>query len=234
MYRWIVIANIGWMCSGMAAVAQSLAHEVVICGDSLMQSVSRSVVRQLNQLPSLKVTTVVSIGTGLARPDIFHWPSKLYEATRTRPSAVVILLGANDGQNLRTAEGQVFVNGSPEWEREYAARVASVLQTLKQAAVAYILWVGLPDMRDSKMQQDIQRINRIIRTECNRVGGVEFFDLGPMFSPKPGTFSPYIIRPGGKVVQVRATDGIHFNGEGADMLAQTIREKLEAKLQLPK
>ncbi|MCX7819521.1 MAG: DUF459 domain-containing protein [Kiritimatiellae bacterium] len=228
MRRWCGCAAVvlGWV----VVAARGGAEEVLVCGDSLMQAVSRSVVRQFASTPSVKVTTVVSIGTGLARPDVFDWPAKLREAAAGRPSAAVLLLGANDGQNLRTDAGQVVVNGTTEWEREYAARVAAVLRTLQSAGVGYILWVGLPDMRDPKLQQDCQRINRIIRTECGRVAVSEFFDVVPLFSPKPGTFSPYLIRPGGKVVQVRASDGIHFNADGADILAQAIREKIAAKL----
>ncbi len=229
MRRWMV-AVIGVAACAMLAGAQGAAREVLVCGDSLMQTVSRSIVRQLSSNPSVKITPIVSIGTGLARPDVFDWPAKLREAAAGRPAAAVILLGANDGQNLRTASGSVAANGTPEWEREYAARVASVLQTLKQAGVGHILWVGLPDMRDAKLQEDAQRINRIVRAECGRVPGAEFFDIVPLFSPKPGTFSSYLIRPGGKVMQVRASDGIHFNADGADILAQAIREKLDAKL----
>ncbi len=229
MRRWMM-AVIGAVACATSAGAQGAAREVLVCGDSLMQTVSRSIVRQLSSNPSVKITPIVSIGTGLARPDVFDWPAKLREAAASRPAAAVILLGANDGQNLRTASGAVAANGTPEWEREYAGRVASVLQALKQAGVGHILWVGLPDMRDSKLHDDAQRINRLVRSECGRVPGAEFFDIVPLFSPKPGTFSSYIIRSGGKVVQVRASDGIHFNAEGADILAQAIREQLEAKL----
>jgi len=218
------------LAGSLAFTASGSGQEILVCGDSLMQTVSRSIARQFRATPSANVTPVVSIGTGLARPDVFDWPAKLREAAAGRPAAAVILLGANDGQNLRTASGAVLVNGTPEWEREYAARVASVLQTLKQGGVGYVLWVGLPDMRESRLQDDAQRINRIIRAECARMAGVEFFDIAPLFSPKPGTFSPYLVRPGGKVVQVRASDGIHFNADGADILAEAIYAKLNAKL----
>lgn len=213
----------------MTAAADGIAvHRILLCGDSMLKAVARSITREFAATPSVTIDQVVSIGTGLARPDVFDWPAKLREALTARPDVVVIFLGANDGQNLQTASG-VAANGTPEWEREYARRVAALLGETTKAGVRRVLWIGLPDMRERKLHEDCRRINAIVRAECAKVAGAEFFDIAPLFSPKPGTYSAYVVRPDGKVIQTRASDGTHFNADGADILARAIRERLAGK-----
>ena len=211
-----------------AAFAQSGASRILLCGDSMLKAVARSIVREFSDTPSMTCDQQISIGTGLARPDVHNWPAKIREAATSKPAVAVIFLGANDNQNLQAAGGQVAVFGTPEWDREYASRVAAVLRELREAGVRHILWLGLPDMREKKLHDDTRRINAILRAECDRVPEAEYFDVAPLFSPQPGTYSAYVVR-GGKVVQTRANDGIHLNVEGADILARAIRERLSAK-----
>lgn len=218
-----------WLWGSVAAPATSAAADVLVCGDSMIKAVVRPLGREIAAIPSARMTDIVSIGTGLARPDVFDWPAKLREAAARSPAAAVVMLGANDGQALRTASGSIAPEGSPEWSVEYRSRVAGVLDQLVKSGAKHILWIGLPDMRDRKLQEDSRRINEIVRAECARVPVAEFFDSTPLFSPKPGSFSPYVLR-GGKVVQVRASDGTHLNADGADILAAAIREKLASKL----
>ncbi len=220
---------------GLAVMPDFLARSdpgpgtVLICGDSLMKSVARSLVRELGGQGSVRVEQLISIGTGLARPDVFDWPAKLRESAASRPAYVVILLGANDDQALRGPNGQTLSPGTPEWTCEYTRRVAEVLGTLDRAGVGRILWIGLPDMRDAKLQEHARRVNEIFRSECGKVARAEFFDIAPLFSPKPGTFTSYSVLPGGKVVTTRASDGIHFTADGADLLARAVRERLKAR-----
>jgi uncharacterized protein len=215
-----------------AASVAAPARGILVCGDSMVKTVARSLTREFAPVPTIQLTQVISIGTGLARPDVFDWPAKLREATASRPEAVVIMLGANDGQNLKTAAGAVVAEGSPGWGAEYAARIASMLAQVKAAGARHILWIGMPDMRDTKMQADAQRINAIAKAECAKVPGAEFMDTAATFSPRPGTYSAYVIQAGGKPLQVRASDGTHLNSDGADIMARVIRARLGALMAL--
>ncbi len=212
--------------AGHACGADAPSRGVLVCGDSMVKALSRSLTREFAAVPSVSLSHLVSIGTGLARPDVFDWPAKVREAAQSKPEAVVLMLGANDGQNLRTATGAVVHEGAADWSAEYAARVADVLRQLKAAGVRHILWIGLPDMREHKLQADCQRINAILRSECGKVDGAQFFDITPLFSPKPGVYSAYVVRPGGRPVLVRSSDGGHLNPDGADILARAVRERL--------
>ncbi len=225
-------AGAAWILLPAARSAAAGPRGVLVCGDSMIKTVGRSLTREFASTPSVSLTQLISIGTGLARPDVFDWPAKLREVAAAKPEAMVIMLGANDGQNLKTAGGSVVAEGSPGWSAEYAGRVAAVLAQAKAAGVRHILWVGMPDMRDTKLQADSQRINAIIRGECAKASGVEYFDPAPMFSPKPGIYSAYVVQAGGKLLLVRASDGTHLNSDGADLLARAIRQQLAAKMSL--
>jgi hypothetical protein len=205
---------------------------ILVCGDSMVKIVARSLTREFAGMPAVRLTQIVSIGTGLARPDVFDWPARIREASTDRPEAVAIMLGANDGQNLRTTAGAVVLDGTPEWSAEYAGRVAGVLAQAKAAGARHILWIGMPDMRERKLHADAQRINEIARAQCAKVEGAEFFDTAPLFSPKPGTYSAYVVQPGGRPLMVRSSDGGHLNADGADLLARAIRARLAELMRL--
>jgi hypothetical protein len=90
----------------------------------------------------------------------------------------------------------------------------------------------MPDMRERKLHADAQRINEIARAQCAKVEGAEFFDTAPLFSPKPGTYSAYVVQPGGRPLMVRSSDGGHLNADGADLLARAIRARLAELMRL--
>jgi len=144
-----------WCVRPPRGPAQAPALGLLVCGDSMVKTVARSLTREFAAFPSIRMSQLISIGTGLARPDVFDWPAKLKEAAADRPAAVVIMLGANDGQNLRTAQGSVVTEGTPEWTTEYAGRVAALLAQARTAGAEHILWVGMPDMREKPTRAPI-------------------------------------------------------------------------------
>ena len=212
-------------------LAAAPARSILVCGDSLVKVVARSLTREFAAQPSVTLTQLVSIGTGLARPDVFDWPAQLRQNTATPPDAVVIMLGANDAQNLQTQARTLAVAGTPEWRAEYSARVAAVLSQLAATGVKHILWIGMPDMRDRNLQEHSGVVNAIVQAECAKIPAAEYMDSTALFSPKPGTYSAYVIQSG-KPVLMRASDGCHLNADGADLLARTIHDKLAAILAL--
>ena len=44
----------------------------------------------------------------------------------------------------------------------------------------------------------------------------------PVLSPFGGGYAEYLLRDDGSVIQVRATDGIHFTREGGDLIAAEV------------
>ncbi len=205
---------------------------ILICGDSKAKILAdRSLPRQMAEFPNVTLESVISIGTGLARPDVFDWPVRLREVIeKNPPHFVVLLFGANDNQALRTPDGVLVAAGTPEWNTEYAARVNQVIGLLADTAVQQVLWVGLPDMRTRETQAHALRVNDIFKAACARSPKVEFLDVGALFSRTPGVFTPYILKADGMPLTVRANDGVHLNAAGSDLLGEAIRKTLEARM----
>lgn len=212
--------------------AQGGQRNVLICGDSMMKAVSRSVVREMAKDPTIKIVDLVSIGTGLARLDLFDWHAQLQAGVAQKPVAAVLMMGANDNQPMKTADGTVVQQGTPAWSAEYGRRVGRAIEILQTGGVRTVIWLSLPDVRDKTLQKDVTEINRIVRQQTQAHPGATFVDTVPLFSPTPGTFSAYVIKKGGMPLQVRASDGVHLNPDGADMLAARIRQELAGPLGL--
>ncbi len=198
---------------------------VLIFGDSLMELVSRSMRREINRNPSMESESVVSIGSGLARMDLFDWNERIQGAVEDfEPNIAVVMIGANDNQPMKTDSGTVAL-GTPEWSREYRRRVAHMVEILTDGGVEKIYWIGMPDMRTANLQRETIRINEIVRERANADRNIEYIDTVQMFSVEPGKFSPYIIdRNTAMPVHVRNPDGVHLNRAGADMLSKHVLE----------
>lgn len=209
--------------------SQTLAgsEDVLVFGDSLMKLVSRSIEKQMDRNPNLDATSIVSIGSGLARMDLFDWNGKIDNAvSKIKPRVAVVMIGANDNQPMRTDSGVVRL-GTDSWKTEYQNRVTNVIDILTAGGVKKIYWIGLPDVRKDELQKDLMRINDIIIAAAKKNSEVEFIDTTEMFSIKKGQFSPYILdKKTGMPVHVRSSDGVHLNREGAEMLAGVVLEKI--------
>ena len=97
-------------------------------------------------------------GSGLVRDDFYDWPGQVRQRlVELGPEVVVSLLGANDGQAFRLAAGRLEF-GSPEWDREYAARVSGFMDLLI-GGCDRVYWVGVPIMGGPEYDLRVRRIN---------------------------------------------------------------------------
>ncbi len=201
---------------------------VLIFGDSLMELVSRSMRREINRTPNMEAESVVSIGSGLARMDLFNWNERIQGAVdEFKPNIAVVMIGANDNQPMMTDNGAVAL-GTSEWAQEYRRRVAHMVEILTDGGVEKIYWIGMPDMRTANLQRETTLINEIVKERAGADRAVEYIDTIKMFSVEPGNFSPYIIdRNTAMPIHVRNPDGVHLNRTGADMLSKHVLELID-------
>ena len=96
------------------------------------------------------------------------------------------------------------------------------MDVMIKAGVKQIFWIELPDMRPPAMQQDCLLINTLIQKEAALRPQVVFQPSKKLLSKTPGTFSPYIYNTNGMPLQVRDTEGINFNPNGAELLAREV------------
>ena len=203
-----------------------------IAGDSLVIVPGESLLRAVAGNRAVAAESVDGrIASGLERPDVFNWFTHIREVMeKDKPRAVVLMFGGNDDHGFMTGipEGrEVGTFGSPSWRAEYRRRVASVIDTVTRNG-AYLVWIGLPISRDANQTLRFDVINSILQTEAaKRKRRVSYLDTYFFFAGENGGFAPYIEDATGKLVKMRADDGVHFERPAGDLIAAKVLERLE-------
>lgn len=194
---------------------------LMVVGDSLSISLAEQMESSLVAAPRLSFAKLGKVSSGLARPDFFDWDRHMEDmAARNRPDAVVVMIGANDNQHLRKADGSQIYFGTPEWDRAYAAKVHRVVETCRRYnPQATIFWMGAPVMANPALSQDLRHINTLVAQVMGRTRDCHYVDTWRLFSGESGEF----VRVKSEVAggqPLRARDGVHLTPAGAQVLAE--------------
>jgi hypothetical protein len=203
---------------------------VVVPGESLLRAVAGN--RAITPVGKIDGR----IASGLERPDVFNWFTYVREQMRSRkPRAVVLMFGGNDDHGFMTGlpEGrEVGSFGSPSWRAEYRRRVGAIMDTIA-GANAFLVWIGLPISHDAGQTLRYDVINTIVQSEAaKRPGRVSYLDTYFFFAGGDGGFAEYIEDDAGKLVKMRANDGVHFERPAGDLIAEKVLERLEERYDL--
>ena len=155
--------------------------------------------------------------TGLARPDALDWLKELTEDVNVhRPDAVVLLVGGNDAQNLRTGDGWVQISDFDAWKADYRRRVDQVLD-IDSGHGESLWWIGLPVMRIADLDRVGPVINSIIQDEVTkRDPRAHYVNPDSVLTAPDGGFQSFVKAPGGLQTKIRENDGVHVTRIGAD------------------
>jgi uncharacterized protein len=95
---------------------------------------------------------------------------------------------------------------------------------------AFLVWIGLPITRDSDQTLRFDVINSIVQTEAaKRKGRVSYLDTYFFFAGEDGGYAQYVEDSTGKLVKMRADDGVHFERPAGDLIAQKVLDLLEKR-----
>ena len=164
----------------------------------------------------------------------------ILRAIASRPSvapagAVVVMFGGNDDHGFMTGVPEGFTVGSfgsGGWEREYRRRVRAIMDTATRNG-AYLVWIGLPISRDAEQTRRYDAINAIVQSEAaKRPGRVSYLDTYFYFAGPDGGYAQYVTDPSGRLVKMRADDGVHFERAAGDRIAQEVLDLLEERFRL--
>ena len=208
---------------------------VWIAGDSLVVVPGESLLREIAGNRAIAAVDAIDgrIASGLERPDVFNWFTRLEEVMQNeKPRAVVVMFGGNDDHGFMTGlpEGrEVGTFGSPSWRAEYRRRVAAVMDTVTRNG-AHLVWIGLPISRDAEQTRRYDVINAIVQTEAaKRKGRAAYLDTYFFFAGEDGGYAQYVEDSTGKLVKMRADDGVHFERPAGDLIAAKVLERLEER-----
>jgi len=196
--------------------------EVLVTGDSEADFIGQELI---DQAPPglLEVTTVARNATGLTNPAFFNWELNAEQEMAARdPEAVVMVIGGNDGFNVE-AGGNLYGPHDPEWQTEFARRVAVVASVLSGDGKRPVYWIPPPTARDAEFNEIYATQNRAVKQAEAAVAGLRYVDIYSTLSG--GRYSDEL-RIDGKRVLARQSDGVHFTREGAVVPVRLLLEQM--------
>lgn len=220
--------------AGHAAPADAKAR-IAFVGDSLAQQYWAGIIRLVANNPCLKsnldLGRFARPATGLANSDYFNWIREIGRVGDVyRPTLTVISIGMNDRVGI-LAPGVRIMRGTPGWADKYRQVIKEFLEGA-MANKTIVLFVGLPVMRQSLFNADMAEENKLYAEVVAKIGspGVRYVESWKLNASGPDTFAANAPDKNGKLVQIRASDGMHFANGGEDLLALYLLPKIVAAL----
>lgn len=216
----------------VAAVEKAAtARTVLVVGDFMASGMAEGLATAFAANPDIKVVEKARGSSGFVRDDVFDWPGEIRALIDAeKAAAVVVMLGANDRQQLRAGDvrEQLLTEG---WTKEYRARTAAFAAAVAESKVP-LVWVGLPAFKQKKMLSDMIAFNDLYRQAAEQSGGV-FVDIWDGFVDENGAFVSTGPDINGQPVRLRSDDGINLSRAGKRKVAFYVEKPLFKALGIP-
>ena len=204
------------------------AKRVLVVGDFMAGAVAEGLIEAFEDSENVKIVEKWNGSSGFVRNDYYDWPASLPAIiAEFKPSAVIVMLGTNDRQQL-LADGERLTQGTPAWSQEYEKRVRALAEAIK-AGGAPAIWVGQPALRSSQMTASMLAFNDIYRRNIEAVGG-SFVDIWDGFVDENGLFQQTGPDMNGLPARLRGSDGISFSKAGKRKAAFYVEKPLRLQL----
>jgi hypothetical protein len=203
---------------------------VWVAGDSLSQVPGQALERAAGSAGSIDVVGVESrLDTGLSRPDLYNWFTRLRDViSQLHPNVAVLSFGADDEHDYMSgvpAGHTIGPLGSPSWVAEYRRRVEGVTRELNAAKI-YVVWLGLPITRGNGYRRGFRVVNSVLEGAARRHRRMAaYVDTWRRFSHH-GRYADYIPNAHGQLVLMRAPDGVHYEPAAGDEIARAVVAQL--------
>jgi hypothetical protein len=168
------------------------------------------------------------VSSGLSNPGFVDWPAQATkEMTTYSPDVVVFIIGTNDYPATMTSTTDPST-GDYAWKTTYAKEVEQMLEILIGQGRT-VWWLGAPVLKDPTQNAAIKEINAVAKDVVKRHPEAQWFDTYSFFADTDGKYTPTLPGADGKIVQVRAGDGVHFTEDGATMLATALFKEVDGE-----
>jgi hypothetical protein len=222
--------------AGGAARAEAGAKaRIAFVGDSLAQQywagITRLIATDACLKSNLDLGRFARPATGLANSDYFNWQREIRRIDEVyRPTLTVVSIGMNDRVGI-IAPGVRILRGTSAWTDNYRRLIKEFIEGA-MSGKAGVLFVGLPVMRQSVFNGDMVEENRLYAEVVGRIGArkVRYVEPWKLNVSGPDTFAAHASDRNGRLVQIRASDGMHFANGGEDLLALYLLPKIVAAL----
>lgn len=203
---------------------------VAVLGDSLGQMLAQGLGEAFENRPEVAVLRKAKENSGLVRDDFFDWTKATQDllASGEKIDFAVMLIGSNDRQTLRDANGS-YEPGTPEWQAAYTQRIETIADMFRDKKIP-LIWVGLPILKSERLSTDAVTFNQFYRDYAEKAGAT-YIDIWEAFADDAGQYSASGPDINGQTVRLRAADGIHFTKAGARKLAHFVEPEIRHKLE---
>ncbi len=200
------------------STAVDVPYRILIIGDSMGGGMGSGLARMAEGEPKYEVVNRFNESSALSRPDRYDWATSIPKIMEGKNfSAVVVLIGLNDRQDIRTPTARLTFN-SPEWIAAYRANVDAVIDALFAQKVK-VIWLGEPPMGDAAYDADMQTISAL-QKERAVAKSINFVDLRAPFLGSDGKYSARGPDDTGVDQKLRQNDGVTFLRLGNNRLGQ--------------
>ena len=193
---------------------------ILVIGDGLGGGLGAGLTRMAEFGDGFDVTIRFNEESGIARPELYDWSESLPKILEGKTyNAVVVLLGSNDRQMIRS-DIMRFAFNTPQWASAYKAQTDRILDVLGRAGPK-VYWVSVPPMADPDYEAAMEVILRIQKERVEAKGAV-FVDIRQAFLNPDGTYTNQGPDETGTVRKLRARDGVNFFKEGNNRMGQVV------------
>jgi hypothetical protein len=210
-------------------------YRILIIGDSYMAlggGIGNPLEKDLLSFKDVAVYRFGKVSSGLSQPTYFNWNQKAQEMiSQYNPNVAIIMIGANDNQNLRTAEGKIIWYGNPGWSEEYAGRVSNFLKIFEENNIT-VFWVSQPIMRDKKFSDAMKNLNSVDENEIKNHKNAYFISIWNLLADSQGNYTDYLPDASGKLKLARVWDGIHVHYFAGGIVSQEIIKQIKTVINL--
>lgn len=234
MRKHLLGAVLGLLALTMAAGGAQAATDcpkspmrVMVVGDSLADGLWASLHRVFAQCDTMNVVRLTAVSDGLAKTSGKDWIQRYFaKAGKTRDKSadiVIVQIGANDITAIRNGRTRESFN-TETWNALYQQRVMEMTATF-DANAAEVFWFGLPIVGNTSWEPSYQIISQLQSAAVRKAGG-HFIDIHELTKFGTGAFS-MSGNFGGRVMQMRAADKVHFTKPGYDYVAGVVLPEIE-------
>jgi len=209
------------------AVADT-APKILFAGDSMMQGVAPIVIRRMRKdYPDGVFVDLSKPSTGLVARRYFDWPAKIKEESIKHGIQIIVMfLGPNDPWDIYEGKKR-YAFPSESWEDKYRSRVDEVLDFAASNGIR-VIWIGLPVMREERIQQGAKIENRIFQGEAEKYK-FDYLPTENFLGSLDDPYTKYIDDPKKGKLAVRLDDGVHFTMLGLRMISSRVDELLRKR-----
>lgn len=205
-------------------------YQVFVFGDSLAAGLFSGMSRMAEGDLRVVIDGRFKDDSGLARPEFYDWASALPKIQERREIDVaVILLGSNDGQDMRSATS-VIAFATPDWASTYAQRVDRIISILKEKGSA-VYWVELPPMGPAPLEAETKFVATIQHDRALKAK-LRTIDTRSVFADAENRYTDQGLDVDGNQTRLRARDGIHFLKSGNNKLGQLVLDAIRKDIDI--